>query len=111
MWSPNPVVRDQRVMPLEGRRSMSRDVRDIGIGFHSGRLRILSRLHLRGASACTRIASARRQWPWIMLAAATTIEKALSSGYEEPAPGAGEPCPAQVPVARVPPVRYPAGKA
>src|SRR6478735_9855534 len=31
-------------MPLEGRRSMSRDVRDIGIGFHSGSLRTRTRL-------------------------------------------------------------------
>jgi hypothetical protein len=40
------------------------------------------------------------------------LHAALRPGTgREPAPGAGEPCPAQVPVARVPPVRYPAGKA
>jgi hypothetical protein len=78
MWSPNPVVRDQRVMPLEGRRSMYRDVRDIGIGFHSGSLRISSRLNFRGrmrlhARLPETNASARAHVALIMPAPATTI--------------------------------------
>src|SRR6476659_6130128 len=101
MWSPNPVVRDQRVMPLEGRRSMSRDVRDIGIGFHSGSLRISSRLNFRGACACTRDCPESlqtrddHQGEGEPEAPTCSLDGAnRNPGYEEPAPGAGEPCPA-----------------